>query len=858
MKCVSRLRGAWLTPALLASLALPVTAQQQELDEAITRETFLSPPPEIADAILAPRHLNVTLGNPSPDGSHFLRQQSEGLPTMASFAKPFYRLGGLQIDWRANRARQFTVRGGEGFDLIDWRTGAVTSVQVPQGASVSSARWSPDGSRVAFFVHTDDATHVYVADKGNGRSRQVTRTPVLATLWTNFEWTPDGRSIVTVLLPQGRGNPPAKPEVPTGPQVRMTTPDENRLRTYPDLLEDPYEQDLLEYYATGQLAIVDVQSRNTRHVGAPAMIQNAEISPDGRTLRVTTMRKPFSYIVPVSQFGNAQELWSVEDGRVLTTLSEQGVRDGSPSDTASNGNGDPEKRNLAWRPDGQGLSFLQQEPRQPGDTAHADTASQGGNNRARRKDRVMQWLPPYDENSMTVVYESDNRLSNVRYSADGQILFLTEQQGQNRHEYAVFVSDPSTRYTISRGRVTGGGFGGGRSDAGNLVTKSLPNGTSAVQLSSDGAHVFLSGTKYHENPMENGPQSFIDRVAIRTGEKTRLYESENDNVFERVLEIMNDDATQLIVAREGPADVPDSFYRDVQSGELRQLTQNEDYTPDLTRAQRRRYEVNRVDGIAFAVDVTLPENWQPGNRLPGMIWFYPREYTGQDNYDESRETYNKNRFPNIGTRSMEVLVRRGYAVIQPDAPIIGDEGRMNDNYVHDLRNNLAATIDFLDAEGIIDRQRMGVGGHSYGAFSTVNAMVHTPFFKAGIAGDGNFNRTLTPFAFQSERRTLWQARDTYLSMSPFFHANNLTGALLLYHGADDQNVGTFLINSWRLYEAMEALGKTASLYVYPYEDHGPATRETLLDLWARWSAWLDTYVKDADKTDARVTTQDSN
>jgi dipeptidyl aminopeptidase/acylaminoacyl peptidase len=377
-----------------------------------------------------------------------------------------------------------------------------------------------------------------------------------------------------------------------------------------------------------------------------------------------------------------------------------------------------------------------------------------------------------------------------------------------------------------------------------LVTSVANNGVPVVRVSSDGGHVFLSGTDFADDPLMEGPKAYIERVAIETGEKERIYESDNGGVSERVVAVLNDDATEFLVSQEGPTDVPDSFIRNVATGELRQLTENTDHTPDITRAQRRRYAVNRVDGFEFAVDVTLPENWT-GERLPGMVWFYPREYTDQDSYDETREMYNKNSFPNIRERSMDILVRQGYAVIEPDAPIIGESGRMNDNYVHDLRNNLAATIDFLDKEGIIDRDRLGVGGHSYGAFSTMNAMVHTPFFKAGIAGDGNYNRTLTPFSFQSERRSLWEAKDIYFSMSPLFFANNLNGALLMYHGEHDQNVGTFPINSWRLFESLEALGKTASLYVYPFEDHGPATEETLLDLWARWTAWLDKYVKNA-------------
>ncbi len=313
------------------------------------------------------------------------------------------------------------------------------------------------------------------------------------------------------------------------------------------------------------------------------------------------------------------------------------------------------------------------------------------------------------------MYENNTQMQNVRYSEDGQTLFIREQRGRNGHEFAVFLSDPETKHTIWRGEGGGGGrFGGfrGADRAPSLMTKRLSNGTSVVRASSDGNSVFLSGTEFHDDPMQDAPQSYIDRVEIRGGEKTRIYESENNGAFERVLAVMNDDATQLVVSREGPADLPDSYLRDVSSGRLTQLTQNTDYTPELTRAQRRRYNIKRVDGLEIALNVTLPADWN-GERLPAMLWFYPREYTDQDNYDErTRDTYNKNRFPNISTRSMDILTLQGYAVIAPDAPIIGDAGRMNDNYVPDLRNNLAAVIDFLDAEGIIDRQRLAVGGHS--------------------------------------------------------------------------------------------------------------------------------------------------
>ena len=851
MTSAPRLRSTLLAPALLLAFAVPAEAQDKTTNPTLTTEAFVQPPGHIADVVLAPRYLNVTLGNPSPDGRFFVQQQGDGPPSMATFAKPFYRLGGEQIDWQANRSRLLTQRNGKTLVVTDAQTGAATTMQVPDDARVTGPQWSPDGTQLAFFAHFETETHIYVADPTNGRTRQVTRSPVLATLNTSFEWMPDSRSILTMLLPEDRGPAPVKPAVPTTPQVRITNPGENSIRTYADLLEGPFEKELLEYYTTGQLAVVQVDNRSEQRLGRNAMISGVSVSPDGMYAQVTAMQRPFSYIVPRRQYGSTTEVWNLADGSVLTQLSEQELRDGSPPDTSDN---DPEKRNFTWRPDGQGLSFLLQEPRQEGDSAQDDDAPQEGpqgRRGARRPDRVYQWLPPFDDNSMTVVYENNTEMQNVRYSEDAQTLFIREQRGENGHEFAVRLSDPETKHTIWRGEGGGGRRfrGGGR--APSVMTKQLGNGTSVVRVSSDGSSVFLQGTEYHDDPMIDAPQTYIDRVEIESGDKTRVFESDNDNAFERIAAVMDDDATQLIVTREGPTDVPDSYRRDLSTGQMQQLTHNTDYSPDLTNTERRRYNIKRVDGLEIAVNVTLPPNWN-GERLPGMIWFYPREYTDQENYDErTRETYNKNRFPNIGVRSMEILALQGYAVIRPDAPIIGEQGRMNDNYVHDLRNNLSAVIDFLQDEGIIDRNKMGVGGHSYGAFSTFNAMVHTPFFKAGIAGDGNNNRTLTPFSFQSERRTLWEAREVYLDMSAFFHADHLQGALLMYHGEHDQNVGTFPIHSWRLFEALEALDKTASLYVYPFEDHGPATEETLLDLWGRWTAWLDEYVKG--DTDANVT-----
>lgn len=848
--------------------AKPLSAAQQ----AILSESYGRPPEAIARLVDAPRHRNVTLGNPSPDRTRFLVLRSGGLPEAAAFAKPNHNLAGLQIDRRASRSRTMTTRGSTGLEIHEARGGRMRSVQVPSGATVSDAVWSPDGTQVGFYAHFDDATHIYVADAATGRSRRLTRTPVLATLVTDFAWSADGRTIATVLVPDGRGAEPVEPAVAPGPDVRVNQDYTAKNRTFADLLQTPHEKKVLEHFITGQLALVDVRSGTARKVGAPAMFRAVDMAPDASHLRVTLVQQPFSYIVPVSSFGSVEQLWRA-DGRMVAELARRPLRDGSPADGDGDdpdaGAADTARRNLAWSPDGQGFVYLQLAPRPAGrdSAAAADAAPAGrGGAAARRRDRVVRWLPPYDSAKTTVLFESDNRMSSVAFSEDAQTLFVTESQSGVSHTYAVYLSDPSKKYTIARsrggaGRFGDGGGGGGAAPStpaaraaedsafyanpGALRFKRGRFGTQVVQLSTDGRHVFLEGTQYDRDPLARAPRPFVDRVEIRTGTKSRVFQSAAD-VYEDVTLPLDDDYTAVLLVRESPTMVPDSWVRDLASGTLTRLTNNTDVTPEITAAQRKLVQVERVDGVKFWTTVTLPADWKPGTRLPAMFWFYPREYTDQESYDRTRRTHNRNRFPATSPRSMEFLVTQGYAVVAPDAPILGPSGRMNDNYIADLRNNLAAVIDELDEQGIIDRSRLGVGGHSYGAFSTVNAMVHTPFFKAGIAGDGNYNRTLTPNGFQTERRDLWAARDVYLGMSPFYYANQLQGALLMYHGWADQNVGTDPQNSTRLFHALQGLGKTTALYMYPYEDHGPATKETLLDLWSRWTAWLDVYVKQAD------------
>ena len=877
-------------PALLAYsllLLLPQPSQGQDQNAAwdarqvLEQKQFVSPPDVVTEAVLAPRYLNVTLSDVSPDKKWFLREVGDGPVTMDVFSKPFHELGGQFIDYEANRSRRLTTRNNAGIEVISATDGSKVQIEVPRGTRVSNASWSPDGSRLAFFAHFEDGTHIYVADPATGRSRRVTRQAVLATLVTSYEWMAGGDEIATVLIPEARPPMPVEPAVPTGPRVKITEEGENRLRTFASLMATPYDEALLAWHATGQLALVDVDSRDTELIGEPTLVRSFDFSADGRYARVTRIEHPFSYIIPVDDFGRVEEVWDLE-GNVLAELRRTPMNTGLPDPNQPQpgwqrfAEDDQQgRRQIRWRVDGRGLTFLEQEPGEDGDDeAEPEDEPFWDDRPDRRKDRVMQWLPPFNSTTLSVVYESDNRMSAHRFSEDMAILFVTERRRRNVREadmatrfaterrrekvreYAVFLDDPETEaHTLVE--YDSDDF---YSTPGDLVMRggALPAtvrrsrrgtvdvGDRSVQLSADGRHVFFYGTRYNEDPLDVSPVTFLDRVNIRTGEKERVFESENEGVWEHPTSILDIDTGRFIVSLESPTEVAQSYL--VQGERRLQITNNVDYTPDLTAAPRERFTVERPDGFRFLVNVTLPTGYRPGTRLPTMFWFYPREYEDQEGYDERGRTYNKNAFPDFGARSIEYLIRLGYAVVEPDAPIVGKPGQMNNNYEHDLRNNLAAVIDELDRREIIDRQRLGLGGHSYGAFSTVNAMVHTPFFKAGIAGDGNYNRTFTPLSFQSERRFLWDAKDVYLGMSPFLYANNLTGALLMYHGLHDQNVGTDPDHSPRLFHALNGLGKEAAMYLYPFEDHGPATKETLLDLWGRWAAWLEVYLGGSETT----------
>lgn len=834
-----RLRSSTLMLAIV--LSLPAAAASQSME----RDAYVLPPESVQDLFRRDKNM-ATLDRLSPDGTHFVIPLFQELTDLKLMSQRTLRLAMLEIVPHVNREWRQATYGNYGLNLYSLADRRTYPVKLPAGIFVSDMRWSPDGKQLAFIAHVASASQVWVANVATGDARMVSDAPVMATLMARpggggeapetaggrmLQWLPDG-SLLTALVPANRGPEPVEPAVPTSPIIRRSRDRETPTSTQPFLLRTAHDERLFKYYATAQLAIV-APGRAPRAIGAPAMYLDYWVSPDGKTILRETVEEPLSYLVGFTSFGRRLDVIDL-DGRVLSEIRR------IPLQEAQTRGGNPALENLprdvAWRPDGKGLSLLWRQ-RANGDDQTASPTP--------RQDRLMLLAPPFDLARAQTLVSTEHSLGNVRYSRDGRYAFATlGKRGQNasarRNDLVAYdLSASQTQSYVLKGDVD-------PDDPlklpGDVMTSATGNGVAFALTSSDGAAVFLKGDGYKEN---FAPQPFIDRVVIRSAATTRLFEGASDT-YDEPLVALDADLTRLIVSRQSSTRHPDSYLW-TRGGAMVNLTNNKDPYPEITGAQRVDFEFKRRDGLAVQARISLPVGYRPGTRVPAVFWTYPREFEDEKAYARGAiRARNRNAHAPLSfLRWSDIWLTQGYALVYPDIPILGKDGKANDNYRAHLVDTIYAAIRKVDELGYVDVNRIGHGGHSYGAFTTGNLLAHTPFFKAGIAGDGAYNRTLTPMTFQGERRSFWEVPETYTDMSPFFYADHINTPLLMYHGAQDNNSGTFIIQSERMMQALTGLGKTAALYIYPFESHAPRARENFLDLWARWLEWFDKYVKNA-------------
>ena len=812
---------------LLIAVVLDSSLVRAQVDPS---NDYLRPPVVVQELFDRDKNL-AELDRISPNGSHFLIPFSDELSSLELMARRTLRLGMLELMPEVDREWRLATYGIRGYDVYALEERRRWSIDVPEGSFVSDAIWSPDGSRLAFLAHLAESTQVWTADVSTGAAERLSDARVMATLAARggagvpsrmLQWMPDG-SVLALLVPTGRGSEPEADPVPTGPIVRRTREKATPTRTLPFLLRSEHDADLFRYYTTAQLARLS-SGQAPQPIGDPAMYLSIALSPDGGHILAEQLVEPFSYIVGYTSFGRDLNVLNL-DGDVVSTIRQIPLYESSERDNRPEAN---LPREVAWRPDGRGLSWLARTPNaaEEGDDT-GDTEQQ---------DRVMGVEAPFVVTEAKVLTSTEGRFSDLHFDAAGDRFFaeITEDGERPILAYDMSVEPAAGQVLVSYDQDNVLEL------PGEILTRQDGNGITTVMMSSNGQSAYLRGSGYRE---QFSPQPFVDRVEIANGATTRLFEGAAET-FDWPLTPLNDDLTRMIVSREMSSMVPDSYLWSTE-GAWENLTQNVDPYPEITAAQRIDFEFTRRDGLTVQARISLPTDYQSGERVPAIFWTYPREYASAEEYKQaSIRARNHNAFSPLSfLRWSDIWLTQGYAVVYPDIPILGQVGRFNAHFVADMTETMYAAIRKVDEMGYVDVDRIGHGGHSYGAFATANLLAHTPFFKAGIAGDGAYNRTLTPMTFQGEQRFIWDAPTTYLEISPFFYADQIHSPLLMYHGEQDNNSGTFLIQSERMMQALTGLGKKAALYIYPFESHGPRAKENYLDLWTRWLEWFDLYVK---------------
>ncbi len=777
----------------------------------LARDVYRLPPPEVVAIVDAPPAPSVRL---SPDSEWMILVERDAMPGIADLSRRMLRLGGVRIDPAASGRFQTGYDRALSLRRRDGRQS--TPIPLPDGARLSSTSWAHDSRSLAFTLVSDKGTELWsVSVDGPRKPRRLTRR--LSTVLASHVWMPDARSLVCRLVPEERGREPEAPRSPDGPNVQESSGNTSPTRTYQDLLSSPHDEELFEYYATTQLAILDPEGTR-RSVGKPAMISDASPSPDGKHLLVTSIERPFSYLMTYRSFPRRIEVWNL-DGEVEHLVAAVPLAENIPIQGVRTG-----PRQVMWK-SGEPATLMWLEALDGGDPRRV----------VDHRDRWMIQAAPFTEKARELL-RSEHRSTGVSFLADPSMLISTEYDRDRRWTRSLLHS--LSHANVGPRVLSDRSIRDRYADPGRLIT--VPDTSGKRILLQEGPWVYRSG----RGASPEGMLPFLDRQNLETLETQRLWRCEK-GAYESVVAIVEIGAGSLptlVTSHETPASPPNYQLRKLGEQTVERITQFPDPTPQIRGIEKQLVTYKRNDGVPLSATLYLPGGHKPLTRLPLIVWAYPIEFN--DARTAGQIGVSPWRFTRIQGSTHLTLLTQGYAIMdRATMPVIGHPEKMNDTFVEQIVASARAAIDKAVEMGVADPDRVGVGGHSYGAFMTANLLAHCDLFRAGIARSGAYNRTLTPFGFQSERRPLWEAKDVYFRISPFMHAHRINEPMLMIHGENDNNSGTFPMQSRRMYQAIKGNGGTVRLVMLPGESHGYRSRESVLHVQAEMIDWSDRYVK---------------
>ncbi len=803
----------------LSLLILLLLSSWAALAEESSRDLYRQPSEELRRLVEVPSAPQLIL---DPTNRHLLLFEREDYLGIEDLSREELKLAGLRFHPRSRASLRRAM--GVNLSLLSTEGGEPRAVTgLPEGARLTEVAWSPNGERLAVVNVTETESQLWLVDVSQARAFKVPDLKLNGANWFEVRWLPDGLSLVVLGVPKTLPALSPEEKAPTGPKVLEHRGGKASARTYQDLLQTPRDEELFEHYLTSQVYRVEVEELKVKPLSSPRLFTDVSPSPDGRYLLVSYWERPFSRTLPRFAFPLKSVLWD-QRGEEVAVIRELPLRTHSPPELDAVR---PGPRQVQWRTDADSTLFWVE-------------ALDGGDPKVdvEFRDQLFLWSP--GEDSPSPWHSLKLRSWGVDWG-DDETALIHEGWTKDRRTRTYLVSPG--RPSESEPKVLFDRSSEDRySDPGRPLYRQSNHVNPVLKMSEDGRSIYLSG----QGASPEGDRPFLRKLDLQTGEIEDMYRSPPPN-YERPYQLLqhNEHGTELLVLRESLTEPPNLYRYRVEAKEVETLTAFPDPTPELRDVRKEMIRYQRADGVDLSATLYTPPGYDKDRdgRLPLLVWAYPREFKSADS--AGQVTGSPYRFFRPYWGGPLFFVLRGYAVLEnPSFPILGEgEEEPNDTYIEQLVMNAEAAIDAVVELGIADRDRCAIGGHSYGAFTAANLLAHSDLFRAGIARSGAFNRTLTPFGFQSEERTFWEAPETYMAMSPFTHADRIVRPLLLIHGEEDPNSGTHLMQSERLFQAIKGLGGQAKLVILPKEGHGYQAKESVLHTLYEMEAWLEQHVK---------------
>ena len=783
-----------------------------------TGVSYKMPPKEIADLLLVKPTPNITVDDKA---EWMLFSQSNSYPSIEELAQPELRIAGLRINPNNFAPSRQTFINDLWFKNLSSNKESKIS-GLPSPLMAGNISWSPNDKKIAFTHTSSTRVDLYVIEVATQKATKVNKQP-LNTISGSYQWIDDNTLLYRTIIKPVSAAPP-KSSIPKGPTVQENYGKASPRPTFQDMIKNPYDEQLFEFYGTTQL-VRNVNGVETK-IGSPSIYTSINISPDKKYMMLRTIKKPFSYIVPAFGFPSTVMITDM-NGKQVKMLADLPSAETAPS---GNDNVQNVARGFEWRDD-EAATVVWCMPLDSGlikskvdyhDAVFALSAPFNGQPKELFKTQMRYRGTGWGNSTIALVNEglTGKQVTRMdRYNpSTGQLEKLMERNTTDNY------SSPGTPVTE-------------KNQFGNDVIKVIDNGNKLLMNNTTGAS-------------PNGDLPFLATFDLNTKNLDIIWRCDN-GYFESVVRVLNPDKLELLTRKESEKEIPNYWIKNLKLKTAdRQITSFTNPYPQMEGVSKQKIKYKREDGVDLTGDLYLPKGYDPkkDGKLPVIMWAYPAEFNSAADAAQIRGS--EHRFTFIGYGSPICYVTQGYAILNnAEMPIVATDKdkKPNDNFIDQLRMNAEAAINKLDEMGVGDRNRVAVGGHSYGAFMTANLLAHTNLFKAGIARSGAYNRSLTPFGFQNEDRTYWQAPDLYNDMSPFMSADKIKTPILLVHGELDNNTGTYPIQSERMFNAIKGHGGTVKFLLLPYESHGYAAKENILHLLYEQYAWVEKYVKNADK-----------